>query len=157
MPIVVNAELRRESLLLTRRSQSLRRQPGDIAFPGGGVDPDDLSPLATALRESHEEVGLSSDDVTVLGQMDERGTVTGFCITPFVASVAGPYPFRANHEVDALVEVPIDALMVPDILEVENRRLPDGSFLSVYHYHFDGHDIWGITGQLIKDFLELIE
>ena len=85
MPIVVNPEPVGERLLLTRRSQTLRRQPGDIAFPGGGVDPEDPSPLATALRESHEEVGLSSDDVTVLGQMDERGTVTGFCITPFVA------------------------------------------------------------------------
>jgi len=156
MPIVVNPGPRGESLLLTRRSQSLRRQPGDIAFPGGRVDPADPSPLATALRESHEEVGLSSADVTVLGQMDERGTVTGFCITPFVASVAGPYPFRTNDEVDALIEVPIAALKAPDILEVENRRLPDGSFLSVYHYHFEGHDIWGITGQLIREFLELI-
>ena len=157
VPIVVNPGPQGESLLLTRRAQSLRRQPGDIAFPGGRVDPDDPSPLATALRESHEEVGLASDDVTVLGQMDERGTVTGFCITPFVASVAGPYPFRTNDEVDALVEVPIAALTAPDILEVENRRLPDGSSLSVYHYHFDGHDIWGITGQLIKEFLELLE
>ena len=68
-----------------------------------------------------------------------------------------PYPFRTNHEVDALLEVPIDALTAPDALEVEQRRLPDGSFVAVYHYHFEGHDIWGITGQLIKEFLELIE
>ena len=121
------------------------------------MDPEDPSPLATALRETHEEVGLSSDDVTVLGQMDERGTVTGFSITPFVASVAGPYPFRTNHEVDALLEVPIGALTAPDVLEVEKRRLPDGSLVAVYHYYFEGHDIWGITGQLIKEFLELIE
>lgn len=156
MPIVVHPGPHGESLLLTRRSQSLRRQPGDIAFPGGTVDPADPSPLATALRESHEEVGLSSDDVTVLGQMDERGTVTGFRITPFVASVAGPYPFRTNDEVDALIEVPIAALKSPDILEVENRHLPDGSRVTVYHYHYQEHDIWGITGRLIKEFLELI-
>jgi len=120
------------------------------------VDPDDDSPLATALRESHEEVGLASDDVTVLGQLDERGTVTGFCITPFVATVVGPYPFHTNHEVDALIEVPVVALTHPDVLEIEQRRLPDGSLRDVYHYHVDGHDIWGITGQLIKEFLDLL-
>jgi len=157
VPIIVTPEAEGECLLLTRRSQRLRRQPGDIAFPGGAVDATDSSPLAAALRESHEEVGLESDDVTVLGQMDERGTVTGFRITPFVATVNGPYPFRTNHEVSALFEVPIDALRDPGVLEIEARRLPDGSVRDVYHYHFEGHDIWGITGQLIKELLELIE
>lgn len=156
VPIVVSPEPEGERLLLTRRSQNLRRQPGDIAFPGGAVDPDDPTPLATALRESHEEVGLSTGDVTIVGQMDERGTVTGFRITPFVAAVAGPYPFRANHEVEELIEVPIVALTAPEVLEIEERRLPDGSLRAVYHYHFEGHDIWGITGRLIKEFLDLI-
>lgn len=155
MPILVSSRI--DTLLLTRRSQALRRQPGDIAFPGGSVDPEDASPLATALRESREEVGLDSNDVTILGQMDARGTVTGFSITPFVAAVAGPYPFRTNREVETLIEVPITTLSDPDILEIEKRRFPDGSLRSVYHYHFDGHDIWGITGQLIKEFLELID
>lgn len=156
MPILVNPEPETETLLLTRRSASLRRQPGDIAFPGGSVEPDDESPLAAALRESHEEVGLAPDDVTVLGQMDERGTVNGFCITPFVATVSGSYPFRANHEVDALLEVPIEALTRPDVFDVEKRALPNGQIIDVYHYHFEDHDIWGITGRLIKEFLELI-
>ncbi len=145
-----------EKFLLTKRSDKLRRQPGDIAFPGGAVEPDDPTPLHAALRESREEVGLLNEHVTVLGQMDERATVTGFRITPFVGAVDGPYPFRTNHEVDVLIEVPIETLRDPDILEVENRRMPDGSMRDVYHYHFEGHDIWGITGQLIKDFLDLI-
>ena len=145
-----------EKLLLTRRSDKLRRQPGDIAFPGGAVDPEDPTALHAALRESREEVGLLTEHVNVLGQMDERATVTGFRITPFVGAVDGPYPFRTNHEVDVLIEVPIETLRDPDILEVENRRMPDGSMSDVYHYHFEGHDIWGITGQLIKDFLDLI-
>ena len=155
VPIVVGGES--DKLLLTRRSEKLRHQPGDIAFPGGSVDSRDPSPLATALRESREEVGLGSRDVTVLGQMDERGTVTGFRITPFVGVVAGPYRFRPNEEVAALLEVPIDALRAPGVLEVERRRLPDGIHRDVYHYHFEGNDIWGITGQLIKEFLDLIE
>lgn len=159
IPIIVdgNSEGKDERLLLTRRSQRLRRQPGDIAFPGGTVDPEDSSPLKTALRESREEVGLVADDVTVLGQMDERGTVTGFRITPFVASLTGPYPFRTNHEVESLIEVPIAALQRPDVVEIESRRLPGGSRRHVYHYHYQGHDIWGITGQLIREFLELLD
>lgn len=157
VPILVSSELGDERLLLTRRSQKMRRQPGDIAFPGGAMDPQDASPLATALRESHEEVGLAANDVTVLGQLDERGTVTGFRITPFVAAVKGPYPFRANHEVEALLEVPIAALRDPSVLQVETRRLRDGSLRDIYHYHYQEHDIWGITGRLIKEFLELIQ
>ena len=153
IPILVGG--RDESILLTRRSTKLRRQPGDISFPGGAIDPDDVSPLDAALRESCEEVGLSPTDVTVLGQMDERGTVTGFRITPFVASVAIPYAFRTNDEVDALIEVPIAALREPSVLSVEQRTFPDGTLRDVYHYQYKEHDIWGITGRLIKELLEL--
>ena len=121
------------------------------------MDPEDSSPLAAALRESREEVGLAPEHVDVVGQLDERGTVTGFRITPVVGVVPAPYPFRPNDEVAALLEVPIEALRAPGVLRVEKRRLPDGSLRDVYHYDFEGNDIWGITGQLIKEFLELIE
>src|SRR5210317_489758 len=70
-------------LLLTLRASNLRRQPGDISFPGGAIDDSDASPLAAALRESEEEVGLKAGHVRILGQMDERETVTGFRLTPF--------------------------------------------------------------------------
>ena len=133
----------------------LRRQPGDIAFPGGAVDPEDRTPLAAALRESHEEVGLRAGDVELLGQMDERGTITGFRITPFVGAVEGPYPFRANHEVSELLEVPLEALMAPGALRIEHRRYR-GRTYEVYHYIYGEHDIWGITGKLVKDFLSLL-
>jgi 8-oxo-dGTP pyrophosphatase MutT (NUDIX family) len=154
VPIVVAPEGHR--LLLTRRSLRLRRQPGDISFPGGAVDPGDRSPLAAALRESEEEVGLLARDVTLLGQMDERGTITGFRITPFVGAVQAPYAFRPNQEVGELIEVPIAALTAPGVLRVERRRLRDGTLRDVYHYQYDGHDIWGITGQLVREFLDLI-
>jgi 8-oxo-dGTP pyrophosphatase MutT (NUDIX family) len=75
IPLLIEPE--GHSLVLTRRAEILRRQPGDISFPGGTVDPADETPLAAALRESREEVGLDSGAVTLLGQMDERGTVTG--------------------------------------------------------------------------------
>jgi 8-oxo-dGTP pyrophosphatase MutT (NUDIX family) len=154
IPVVVQS--RSCELLLTRRSSRLRRQPGDIAFPGGTVESSDASPLDAALRESEEEVGLAPDDVEILGQLDERGTVTGFRITPFVGVVEGPYPFRANHEVAEVLAVPLDELQKPDALRVEKRRLGDGTLRDVYHYQFREHDIWGITGRLVRDFLALV-
>lgn len=153
LPLVVHPDGYR--LLLTRRSSRLRRQPGDIAFPGGVIDPRDATPLAAALRESHEEVGLAPDDVTLLGQLDERDTVTGFRITPFVGAVKGPYPFKPNHEVAELMEVPLEALRSPSALRVEKRRFPDGRTRDVFHYAWGKHDIWGITGRLVNELLEL--
>jgi 8-oxo-dGTP pyrophosphatase MutT (NUDIX family) len=143
------------SLVLTRRAETMRRQPGDISFPGGTVDPADETPLAAALRESREEVGLDSGAVTLLGQMDERGTVTGFRITPFVGVVLGPYEFAPNHEVGELLKVPLSALSDPTALSIEKRRF-QGIVRDVYHYRYREHDIWGITGRLVRDFLDLI-
>ena len=156
VPILVDQVEGKEKLVLTRRSELLRRQPGDVSFPGGAVEKIDSSPLATALRESREEVGLQAEDVRILGQMDQLGTSTGFCITPFVGCVKGPYPFQINQEVSSLIEVPIADLCSDGVLEVEIRRSSGGAVREVYHYHFKGHDIWGITGQLIKEFLELL-
>jgi 8-oxo-dGTP pyrophosphatase MutT (NUDIX family) len=154
LPIVVSGS--GDRLILTLRARSLRRQPGDISFPGGVLEPEDPSPLAAALRESQEEIGLDSNDIHVLGQMDERGTVTGFRITPFVGAVSEPYVFRPNHEVSRVLEVPIEHLLDPGLVHVEKRRLRDGTVRDVYHYRYGAHDIWGITGQLVRDFLELL-
>jgi 8-oxo-dGTP pyrophosphatase MutT (NUDIX family) len=142
-------------LLLTRRARMLRRQPGDISFPGGAVDADE-SPLAAALRESREEVGLDPGDVDLLGQMDERSTITGFRITPFVGAISGPYAFEPNDEVDELLRVPLSVLTNPEARRIEKRWFA-GREREVYHYHYLEHDIWGITGQLVKDFLDLMK
>jgi 8-oxo-dGTP pyrophosphatase MutT (NUDIX family) len=142
-------------VLLTRRSALLSRQPGDISFPGGAIDEDDESALAAALRESEEEVGLEARDVEILGQMDEHETVTGFRITPFVGVVSGPYSFRANHEVEELILAPLTALRSPGSLQVEHRQYR-GRRIPVYHFLYEDYDIWGITGRLIKELLELI-
>ena len=144
------------SLLFTKRAPWLKRQPNEISFPGGVIDPEDPSPLAAALRESREEVGLESGDVDVLGEMDEMVTLTGFRVTPFVGAIRGPYPFQPNHEVGELILAPLTSLRDPDTLRIEMRRLPSGAHVELYHYIFEGHDIWGITGRLIKELLLLL-
>jgi 8-oxo-dGTP pyrophosphatase MutT (NUDIX family) len=142
-------------LLLTLRAPNLRRQPGDISFPGGAIDSADPTPLAAALRECEEEVGLLASDVEVLGQMDEYETATGFRISPFVGAVDGPYTFRPNHEVAELIWVPLSVLRQPHVLQTEQRK-HRGRKITVYHYLYQGYDIWGITGRLIKELLDIL-
>jgi 8-oxo-dGTP pyrophosphatase MutT (NUDIX family) len=143
-------------LLLTRRSASLRRQPNDISFPGGAIDARDVSALEAALRESEEEVGLRPGDVELLGQLDERATVTGFHLTPFVGAVAGPYSFRLNHEVAELILAPLSRLREPEALRIETRLLSSGRRGPAYRFQYGQHDIWGITGRLIYELLALL-
>ena len=154
MPLIVEAD--DYKLLLTVRASSLRRQPGDISFPGGAIDPDDASSLTAALRESEEEVGLKAADVDILGQMDEMPTITGFRITPFVGLVNGPYAFRQNHEVEELLFVPLATLRKAGAVSVEQREIGPGHRIPVYHYRYGEHDIWGITGRLVKELLTLL-
>ena len=154
LPLVLETDDYR--LLLTVRASSLRRQPGDISFPGGAIDPGDASPLAAALRESEEEVGLKASDVQILGQLDEMPTITGFRITPFVGLVKGPYTFRTNHEVEELLFVPLAALREPNVVSIERREISPGQEISIYHYRYEEHDIWGITGRLVKELIELL-
>jgi len=154
VPLVAEADGYR--LLLTVRASSLRRQPGEVSFPGGAIDRDDASPLTAALRESEEEVGLKASDVDVLGQMDEFQTITGFRITPFVGLVRGPYVFQVNHEVEKLLLVPLSTLREPGVVSVEQREIRPGHRIPVYHYRYREHDIWGITGLLVKELLDLV-
>lgn len=152
--IPVVAEPEGCKLLLTKRASMLRRQPGDIAFPGGAVDTGDENPLETALRESREEVGLVAKDVGILGRLRERATVTGFWLTPYVGVVNGQYAFKSNEEVAEILLVPFSALGT-HVRRLEKRELPDGTSRTIYHYQYGPHDIWGITGRLVKEILDI--
>ena len=84
------------SVLLTQRNPDLKDHPGQISFPGGRVEPQDVSPAATALREAEEEVGLDPARVEVVGYLPVYRTVTGFCVTPVVAIVKPPVDLRPD-------------------------------------------------------------
>jgi 8-oxo-dGTP pyrophosphatase MutT (NUDIX family) len=105
------------NVLLTRRTEHLRSHAGQISFPGGRAEPADASAAATALRETHEEVGLSPDRVEVLGQMPTYTTVTHFIVTPVVGLIRAPFSSSElaldSFEVAEAFQVPLGFLMNP--------------------------------------------
>lgn len=143
------------SLLFSLRSASLAAHSGQIAFPGGGVEPGE--PLeAAAVREAHEEVGIASDRIELIGRLDDLVTNSGFLVAPFVGVVDErvDYVLQAS-EVDEVFEVPIEALLTPDQPEVRYVAFRDKKY-PAYFYRYERHEIWGLTGRILKHFLDFV-
>lgn len=140
-------------LLFTQRSSEVEHYKGHISFPGGAHDPQDGSPLVTALRESEEEVGLSPGDVEVVGGLDPIYSMSGgFLITPFVGLIPYPYPFRPRPvEVAHLLEVPLSHLLEPRCCRQEYR--PDGRL--GYFFDYGEKVIWGATALITRQLLDI--
>ena len=137
------------TLLLTRRNANMRRHPGQIAFPGGRIDPGDANPTAAALREAHEEVALSPDHVRVIGTTDLYETGTGYSITPVIGIIPPDLPLvPAEDEVAALFEVNLS-----HVLDPANHDKRTGEWQGIsrrfYVINSDGYEIWGATAAMI--------
>jgi 8-oxo-dGTP pyrophosphatase MutT (NUDIX family) len=149
VPVLVGAAGPR--LVFTRRSDRLSRHAGEISFPGGLVDPGE-DPLAAALREAREELGLPPADVEVLGALPPVHTVvTGVLIVPFVALVRGEPSFRPNAEIAEVLEFPLAAL---DGAGAERELERGGRRFTSYVFDMDGPVIWGATARILWTFLE---
>ncbi|MBV7410994.1 CoA pyrophosphatase [Maritimibacter sp. DP1N21-5] len=137
-------------LILTMRSSALKHHPGQIAFPGGKVDPDDDGVIGAALREAHEEVGLDPGNVEVLGTMPFHETITSFRVTPVVARVKAPFTFRAEPgEVAEVFRVPFDHVMNPANYMVEGRMFR-GRIRRYYTVPYGPYYIWGATARMLR-------
>ena len=149
VPIVARAE--GATVLLTQRATRLRQHSGQIAFPGGKIDPQDESPVATALRETLEEIGLHARHVEPLGYLDLYATGTGFRIFPLVAIVRPPFELTLNpEEVDDAFEAPLRFLMDPANHQRHTREAETGP----RHFHampWEGRFIWGATAGMLKN------
>jgi 8-oxo-dGTP pyrophosphatase MutT (NUDIX family) len=143
-------------LVLTQRAERLNSHRGQVAFPGGGIDPGDSGPLEAALRESHEEIGVEPRHVRVLGQLDQVTAASNYLVTPFVGLIPSPYEFRLNPEETAAVfSVPISALLEPGCFSTEPRSFYSDRRGPVCHFYYESWDIWGATARIIVQLLEL--
>lgn len=137
-------------LILTRRAVRLKHHPGQVAFPGGKQEASDPTPLAAALREAQEEIGLAPHDVRVLGYFDTHETITDFRVTPFVGLVSpGFRPVPDRSEVDEVFEVPLAFVLDPANLQLHGRRWKGGR-RQYYAIPYGPHYIWGATARILK-------
>jgi 8-oxo-dGTP pyrophosphatase MutT (NUDIX family) len=154
-------------LILTLRTAHLPTHKGQISFPGGSLHDLEM-PIEAALREAHEEIGLNSSLVRVLGMLDDVWTPQGFHVTPVLGLLEQPATLEADaNEVAQILRVPLEELqnLKP---RYEPRNLPPNAKLpsdpkayraranEVLHYDWQGFDIWGMTAWVISELLELL-
>jgi 8-oxo-dGTP pyrophosphatase MutT (NUDIX family) len=144
------------SVLLTLRTSELKRHAGQIAFPGGRREPEDLDMIACALREAEEEVGVSPQNVEVLGQLDPYLTITGYEVTPVVGALSPPLNVKPDPvEVADVFEVPLAFLMDPANHRREQREVK-GLTRAFYAMAFGQRYIWGATAGMILNLVEVL-
>jgi 8-oxo-dGTP pyrophosphatase MutT (NUDIX family) len=143
-------------VILTERAAHLSDHPGQVSFPGGRIEADDTGPVATALREAEEEVGLQPELVSVAGSMQEILTGTGFLITPVVGFVEAEFEAVLDHsEVADVFEVPLEFLFGADNLRLSTRDR-FGTTLWMYEFDYAGHYVWGATATILRNLTRLI-
>jgi 8-oxo-dGTP pyrophosphatase MutT (NUDIX family) len=143
------------SVVFTRRTEDLPRHPGEISFPGGIRHDEDATPVATALRETEEELGIAPKEVDVLGALPPVHTfVSAILIVPIVGILEREPAFRPNAgEIAEVLAYPLDALVAAET-EVEWRR--DGNVYRGYAYEMGAHTIWGATAKILRSLLEIL-
>jgi NTP pyrophosphohydrolases including oxidative damage repair enzymes len=137
------------TVLLTRRASHLRHHAGQISFPGGRIEPTDEGPYQAALREAHEEIGLTAEHVSLAGYLDPLLVVSGYWVTPVVGLVQPGFALRLDtREVESTFEVPL-----AHVLEPANHHARERSFgatsLRVYDIPFGPYNIWGATAAML--------
>lgn len=158
IPIVIRPE---PTVVLTRRSARLKTHSGQVAFPGGKLDPEDASPIAAALREAAEEVAIPTSSVEVLGQMPGYVTGSGFEVTPVVGLIPAGLVYQPNpDEVDEVFEVPLSFLLNPanhrhHLFKTEQY---ERQWLSMpYVDAGKEHYIWGVTASIIRNLYRFLQ
>lgn len=164
-------------LLFQIRSHKLKWQPGDICFPGGKVEIEDINPEQTAKRETCEELGLSINEITILGQLPKFIATLGMIIYPFVGKIDSIDNLKLNFdEVESIFTVPLEWFKnnQPVHATMQVGHKPDNDFPYnllpnrskdwqkrsehlVYFYQYNNYIIWGLTAQIIKQFINTIQ
>jgi 8-oxo-dGTP pyrophosphatase MutT (NUDIX family) len=144
-----------EYLLFTKRADHLGEHPGQMSFPGGGREPEDSDLEATAKREADEEIGLRPKEVEILGRLDDIPTVTDYAVRPFVAKVPDREYTPDESEVAEIAVLSLSELTDLDNYDSESRDHPHYGEMRVHYFRVDGYTVWGATGRMLAQFLEL--
>ena len=148
--LVAVTDRERPGFLLIHRPSNMRAHPGQVAFPGGGVDPGE-SPVEAALREAWEELGIHARDVSVIGPSDVYHTGTGYAVTPVLAVVPPDLVLQPNPtEVAAWFEAPVDFVFDP-ANHIEQRADWQGAERRYIEILWQEHRIWGVTAAIIAN------
>jgi 8-oxo-dGTP pyrophosphatase MutT (NUDIX family) len=146
-------------ILFTRRNNELPEHSGQVAFPGGSADPDDLTPKETALRETYEEIGVKPTDVQILGRLQNYYTITNYKITPIVGRIPYPYPFRLEpKEVSKIFRISISWLSNRTHYEERQQILPApfSPIPVIYYKPYHGEILWGASARITVMLLNIL-
>jgi len=155
MPIVERPE--GLSLLLTRRASALKRHAGQISFPGGRLESTDAGPLAAALRETEEEIGLARDFVSVAGYLRPHVIITGYWVVPVVGFVKPGFDLRLDEaEVQEAFEVPLAHMLDPANQRQRDRQIGHLT-IKTTEIPYGEHVIWGATAAMLLALSRLLK
>jgi len=145
------------TILLTQRASHLKNHAGQISFPGGRIEPGDDGPLAAALRETEEEIGLPREHVTFAGYLDPHLVLTGFWVAPVVAFVRPGFALQLDRrEVDSTFEVPLAYILDANNHHWRERVIGGGTSVRVYDIPYGEHRIWGATAGMLVSLYRLL-
>ncbi|WP_089694402.1 NUDIX hydrolase [Halogranum gelatinilyticum] len=142
-------------ILFTKRADHLGEHAGQMSFPGGGEEPSDDDLQATALREANEEIGLPPAAADVVGRLDDIQTVTEYSVRPFVGRVPDMEFTPDEREVAEIAVLSVADLTDLDNYESERRDHPFYGDIRLHFFHVDGYTVWGATGRMLVQLLEL--
>ncbi len=142
-------------IVFTRRSEDLKNHASQVSFPGGRMEENE-TPTEAAARETEEELGISTQGLTFLGNLDPMVTNSGFHVTPMAALLEGEVTYSPDsREVARVFHVPLAALMEKDAWEFHEYQYKSNT-VGIWYFHYDNEVIWGVTGHILHCLLEYL-
>lgn len=144
---------------LTQRNEYNGAHSGQISFPGGKVEPDDPSPVYTALRETEEELGIARSSIRVLGTLTDLFIIaSNFNVRPVVGFMEEPPEFNLDpREVAEVIEISLDQLLDNSLVQEKEIKARQKYFLTAPYFDFDGYHVWGATAMMLSEFKEILK
>ncbi|TQV77064.1 CoA pyrophosphatase [Aliikangiella marina] len=136
-------------VILTRRAEHLKHHPGQISFPGGGFEANDKSLAVTAVRETHEEIGIGDEHIELIGRLPQQETISQYFVTPFVGLVDQGYQLSIDqNEVAEVFKVPL-AFVTDQTNQIKKTATFNGKPVDYYVIQYEQYTIWGATARIL--------